>query len=342
MKVMRARERIEAAIAGNPVDRVPWALWRHFPGADQTAEGLADATLAFQKKFDFDFVKVTPTNGLFMEAWGGKLGALDNAEGTRAYVKRPVTKPEDWRNVVPLRMDHPLIARELKALRLIRATLGGRIPIFQTIFSPLAIAKNLAGDDTLLLHLHESPDDLNKALEVINRTTLNFARACFEAGADSIFFATNTANPAFLTKNEYRSYGVPYDLSLLNELKPQSRFVLLHIHGEKPYFDLFKDYPADIWNWHDRRTSPSLKDGLSVISSADPRPPTPDPRSYSVLGGLNEWETLLKGPESAIAAEVRDTVAQTSGTRFILGAGCVVPTTTPDANLRAARKALEE
>ncbi|MGH8103554.1 MAG: uroporphyrinogen decarboxylase family protein [bacterium] len=338
---MKPAERIEAAIAGRAVDRIPWALWRHFPNADQTAEGLADAVLSFQKKFAFDFVKVTPTNGLFMEAWGGKLAWRGNPEGTRDYLKRPVVQPSDWRNVVPLRMDHPLIAREVKAIRLISSALAGRFPLFQTIFNPLAIAKNLAGDVMLMKHLRDAPDDLENALEVINKTTLSFARECLDAGADSIFFATNTANPAFLTKKEYKSYGVPYDLYLLSELKPQSRFVLLHIHGEKPYFDLFTDYPADIWNWHDRRTAPPLKYGLArIIAARATEPRTPTSRAACVLGGLDEWDTLLKGPESAIAAEVQDAISQTSGTRFILGAGCVVPITTPDFHLRTAHKRL--
>lgn len=339
---MKPRERIEAAISGQAVDRVPWALWRHFPGADQSAEGLADAVLAFQKKFEFDFVKVTPTNGLFMEAWGGKLAPGHDPEGTREYVKRPIQSPADWRKLIPLRMDSPLLAREFKALRLIFDALKGRVPIFQTIFNPMAIAKNLAGDEALLKHLREAPDDVEPALEVINRTTLAFARESFDAGADSLFFATNTANPALLTKSEYMSYSVPSDLFLLNELKPQTRFLLLHIHGENPYFDLLTDYPADIWNWHDRRTPPSLKAGLSEILSANPEPrtPSPDPRSACVLGGLNEWETLLKGPPSAIEAEVRDAVAQTSGTRLILGAGCVIPVTTPESHIAAVRHAL--
>lgn len=34
-------QRIEAAIAGQATDRVPVALWRHFPGDDQDAAKLA-------------------------------------------------------------------------------------------------------------------------------------------------------------------------------------------------------------------------------------------------------------------------------------------------------------
>ena len=59
---MNKRERLEAAIAGQSVDRVPVALWRHFPGDDQDPSDLAAATIAFQRRWDFDFVKVTPAS----------------------------------------------------------------------------------------------------------------------------------------------------------------------------------------------------------------------------------------------------------------------------------------
>ena len=35
------RRRLEAAIAGETVDRLPVALWRHWPGDDQDAAALA-------------------------------------------------------------------------------------------------------------------------------------------------------------------------------------------------------------------------------------------------------------------------------------------------------------
>jgi len=53
---MNKRERLEAAIAGQGVDRAPVALWRHFPGDDQDPVSLAAATIAFQQRWNFDKV----------------------------------------------------------------------------------------------------------------------------------------------------------------------------------------------------------------------------------------------------------------------------------------------
>jgi uroporphyrinogen decarboxylase len=58
------------------------------------------------------------------------------------------------------------------------------------------------------------------------------------------------------------------------------------------------------------------------------------------MGGVSEWQTLTEGTPQQVETEVRDAIAQTGGKGFLLGAGCVVPTDVPEANLRAARAAV--
>jgi uroporphyrinogen decarboxylase len=41
MSMMSKTERLKAVLAGQPVDRVPVAFWRHWPGDDQGPESLA-------------------------------------------------------------------------------------------------------------------------------------------------------------------------------------------------------------------------------------------------------------------------------------------------------------
>ncbi len=80
---MNKRERLEAAISGQGVDRMPVALWRHFPGDDQDPAHLAAATVAFQRRWDFDFVKVTPASSFQIRDWGVQDVWTGNIEGTR-------------------------------------------------------------------------------------------------------------------------------------------------------------------------------------------------------------------------------------------------------------------
>ena len=56
------RERLQAVLKGEAPDRVPVAMWRHFPVDDQDPQWLARAALAFQQEYDFDLIKVTPAS----------------------------------------------------------------------------------------------------------------------------------------------------------------------------------------------------------------------------------------------------------------------------------------
>ena len=51
MKQMSRLERLRAAIARQPVDRIPYAFWRHFPTVDRSPAGLAQATLRFHDHY---------------------------------------------------------------------------------------------------------------------------------------------------------------------------------------------------------------------------------------------------------------------------------------------------
>ncbi|OGF56104.1 MAG: hypothetical protein A2Z21_04075 [Candidatus Fraserbacteria bacterium RBG_16_55_9] len=319
------RERIEAAVRGEKLDRVPIALWRHFPVQDQTAEGLAQATIEFQKRFDFDLVKVTPASGYPAEAWGAKLRPTNNAEGTREYLSRPVQSPKDWHSLQPLDVTQGLFGRELQALQIIRQGVGEDVHVLQTIFSPLTIAKQLSGD-LVLEYLRRHPDDLKAGLRTITETTARFALACLENGADGIFFATQFASHDLVSNEEYREFGVEYDLPIIEFARSQAKLLLLHLHGLNPMFGLMSVYPVHVVNWHDRETRPSLAEGQRLFQRG------------AVMGGLHRLETLPKGAPEDIRAQVRDAIQQTEGRRMILGAGCVTLTSTPEANIRAARE----
>ncbi len=325
---MTHKERIRAALRGEALDRIPVALWQHFPRYDAQADTLAQQVIAFQRQYDFDLVKVTPVAGYPAEAWGAQLHYLDNANGTRGYDSRPVSAVQDWESLPALNVHEGLLGRELDALRRIRAGVGNTVHVMQTFFSPLTTAKNLSGD-LWKHHLDKHPEALHAGLKTIAETTLAFARASLEAGADSVFFATQLASCDALSEAEYREFGTRYDLQILQPLRQQADVILLHTHGSNVMFELACDYPADILNWHDRRTPPALAEGQKQFKGA-------------VLGGLNEYETLPKGSIEDVRAEARDAIQQTDGKRFILGAGCVTLLTTPKANLQAARDVVEQ
>ncbi len=324
---MNKRERILAAVRGEAVDRVPIALWRHFPYVDQTAEGLAQAVIAFQEAYDFDLVKVTHTSGYMAEAWGARLSHLGNDEGTRQYVRRPIHRPEDWHELRPLRVGEGILGRELAALSLIRRALGSEPFLLPTLFSPLTVAKQLAGD-LWLTHLREDPAALEAGLRTIAESCVAFGQACLQHGADGLFFATQLARYDVLDVSTYERFGLRYDLAVLEALRPASQLLLLHLHGQNPLFELVSRYQPDIVNWHDRETSPDLVEGLRRL-----------PRG-AVSGGLDRHGPIHVGSPAETAAQVVDTVRRVGGRRLVISTGCVLLTTSPPANIAAARQAV--
>ncbi|RPI91915.1 MAG: uroporphyrinogen decarboxylase, partial [Chloroflexi bacterium] len=87
------KERIQACLNDEILERPPVALWRHFPVDDQDPKSLADATLHFQRTYDFDLVKVTPASSFCAKDWGVEDEWIGHTEGTRGYTKRIIHDP---------------------------------------------------------------------------------------------------------------------------------------------------------------------------------------------------------------------------------------------------------
>lgn len=325
---MTKRERLEATLQGESVDRPAIALWRHFPVDDQDPRELARSTVAFQREYDFDFVKVTPASSFCLRDWGARDVWQGDPEGTRAYTVRPVQSPDDWRRLPVLDPCSGALGNQLRCLELIRDELGNDTPFIQTIFNPLAQAKNLVGGESLLVHMRRYPQALKAGLETITQTTLRFIRQAHKTGIAGIFLAVQHASLTMMSETEYTEFGKQYDLRLLEATRGLWLNVL-HLHGSEVMFDLLADYPVQVWNWHDRETPPTLQEALTKIGGA-------------VCGGLERDATMLLGAPEPVRAKIADAVRQTGGRRYIIGTGCVLRVTTPLANLRAARQAADE
>jgi uroporphyrinogen decarboxylase len=321
---MSKRERLEATIRGEQTDRPPVALWRHFPGDDQDPADLAASTVAFQQQYDFDFIKVTPASSFCVRDWGVEDYWIGNEEGTREHAHHPVRTAGHWQALQRIGPDQGALGMQLRCLELIKDAVGDEVPFIQTIFNPLSQAKNLVGKQNLIAHLREHPVAVRTGLEAITATTVRFIEAARERGIAGIFLAVQHASYELLSEREYEEFGVPFDRRLL-EAADGLWLNVLHLHGSRVMFDLLANYPVQVFNWHDRETPPTLSEGQAWVQGA-------------VLGGLRQWDTMVRGAPEEVRGEAQDAIRQTGGRRFVLGTGCVTPITAPWGNLRAARE----
>lgn len=318
---MTKRERVLATIARRAVDRAPVAFWRHVPDVDHTAEGLADAMLAFHRAWDLDLIKVMSSGVYCVEDWGCTVAYQGHPGGAKRCVEHAVKGPADWARLRPLDPGAGALGRELEAVRLIRKGRDDDAPILMTVFSPFTIATKLGGD-VAAQSIHAASDALRAALDVITETTARYAMEALAAGADGLFFATQAASADAVGEDVSTAWDLPYARRVLDRVRGGSALTMLHLHGRGVFWDAWTTLPVHVVNWHDRLTAPTLADASRRFAGG-------------LAAGLAESRTLLDGPAEAVAREAHDAIRQTAARGLIVTPGCVLPLAVPDAHLRA-------
>jgi uroporphyrinogen decarboxylase len=330
MASMSKKERVKAALQGKEVDRPPVSFWRHFFEKETSAEGLAEAMLGFQKRFDWDFMKVNPRACYHVEDWGCRFRFSGDPHVAPVPRELAVHTVEDWKKITVLPPDKGALGEQLQALKLIKEGLQGEAIYFlETIFTPLSIAGRLVESEQVMKeHMQEHPEAVHAALEQITETYQRFARACLDVGASGLFFATTAwASYELLTDVEYAEFGRLYDLKVLEAVQ-DAEFNLLHVCRGHNMLHKLADYPVHAINWASRDPSnPSLQAGKAY--------------SKAVVGGIDHRSTLKTGSVEAVVAQAKDAKEQTGGLHWILAGECSIPTRTPERNLQAIREAVE-
>ena len=323
-------ERVGAALEGRELDRPPVSAWRHFYRRETSARGLADAMLAFQRDYGWDFMKVNPRASYHSEDWGVRLRFSESdSEGHEVY-DWPVKRAGDWEAIEPLDIRRGVFGEQLEALSLIAKDLNGEVPFLMTVFTPLSVAAQLAGsEDTMMGYLREHGPLVHRALEAISETLTTFAIECMGVGAGGLFFATTRwGTYDRLTEDEYAEFGRPYDLRLLGAI-PDAPFHVLHVCGSNNMLGALADYPVSAFNWDTQdETNVWLREGAKVTGKA-------------VIGGVSHGTLLLEGSPEQVADEALWTLEAMEGTRWLLGPGCTFSPEVPEANLRALGKAFD-
>jgi uroporphyrinogen decarboxylase len=184
------KQRLRAALAGQPVDRVPVALWWHDFAREWSPEGLADATVENYRKYGWDLVKLNPRATYYTEAWGSRYEATGTSQPRLlSHALESIDELADLRLIDPT---GGVFAEQLAALRRVVAAIGTEVDVIQTVFNPLTIASTLLG---------MSPAEFGAAavrhsvvvhagLARIARVIADYGAACIAAGASGLFFAT--------------------------------------------------------------------------------------------------------------------------------------------------------
>jgi len=330
--VMNKRERLERCLIGESTDRVPAFLWRHFPGDDQRASDLARSTVDFQRAFDWDIVKITPAKSFCVADYGVQDSWEGAIDGTRHQSKIPIERSLDWTTLRPLDPARGALGRHLEAVQGITdglKTTDDEAPIIQTIFSPLAQARILAGHDTLIAHMRTQPERLHSGLSLLTESIMRFIDSLKRLPLAGIFYVLDYADYALLSEAEYVAFGLPYDQKILGTLPSKWWLNINHLQGKLPMFKFAAQLPGQIMNWQDKNSDIPLSMGKTLVEGA-------------VCGGVAAWEHLHQATPTSVKQAVREAITETHGRRLIISVGGATLITSPLSNLRAVREAVED
>lgn len=327
---MNKKQRVDAALRGEPVDRVPASMWGHDFEREWSAQGLAEAMVENFTRYDWDYMKVNPRACYHVEGWGVKVRPSGDKYKPPVFEGTPIQSASDWKRLRPLEPDRGALGEQLKALQLINHSVGYDAYFVQTVFCPLGVAKYLVGNrnEPVLQTIREDRAAMHAALRVITETYITFALACMEQGASGVFYATNGwAAEGMLTQDQYREFGEQYDLEFLDGVR-RAKFNILHNCGSHIYFDLLSSYPVHALSWAATdEGNPDLGEGKKRSGKA-------------VMGGISQRTTLKNGSPSQVREEVAEALELTGGRHFLLAPGCSIPPETPAKNLEAIRSSL--
>ncbi len=138
---MNKNDRVEAALKGDDVDRVPVSAWWHDYVREWTAADLAETTLEAYREYDWDFVKVNPRFCYYAEPWGTDYTRYDDRMPEPKTVA--VSDASGLPKIKAVDGTAGAFAEQIESLELIASGLDGEAPFVQTVFSPLAVLSRI-------------------------------------------------------------------------------------------------------------------------------------------------------------------------------------------------------
>lgn len=324
---MSHRDRIEAALARKPTDRVPFGFWQHFPNHDRSPRTLANLCVGLQEALDLDFIKFAPYGLYTTVDWGL---VLKHRENEPPIVEtRAIQSSDEWYRIRPIPPTEGEYLVLLESQRLAMQMKRPDVPLVQTVFNPITTAAKMVGNSTLVEHIRQHPEALSAALEVITETTVNFAKEVVARGADGLFFASQWTGVDQLTPEEYMNFVYPGDMAVLEAVKGASWFNMMHVHANARW-DVLLDYPVQAFNF------PNY--GPNSLSLADAKAMT----DKALVSGLPRGGVLQDGTIWNVQQLVNNAYQEVDKTGLILAPDEVVYLDLIPENVAALSQAVKD
>lgn len=330
---MNGYERIRAALEGKPADRVPVMLHNFMMAAREygismkefreNPDSMARAFIDAVEKYQYDGILVDMDTTVL----AGALGVpVDLPENDPARIRIGLLKDLEDVKYLPKKNieDYPYVQVWLQAVRKIKEYFKDEIFVRGNCDqAPFSLACMVRGTEAWMMDLYLAREDLlYEILEYCSRASVRFIQLMAQTGCDMISNGDSPAGPDLVAPEIYEHYALPYETRLSATAHKAGLPYALHICGNTDRIlpllirtgaDAFElDYKTDIHK---------------IIQVFGDR--------FTLIGNIDPSGVLAMGTPELVRNKTLELFEAFAGhNRFILNAGCAIPSNTPPENLR--------
>ena len=281
---------------------------------------LVEGQLAVSEAYGADYVSCISDPGREAADCGARIKFFDDQPPAIVESEALLS---DKKLLAELEIPDPLgegrMLDRVRAARRFRETAGAEKLVEGWIEGPCAEAADLRGINTLMTDFFDDGAFVRELFEFTLQMGLRFGQAQADAGVD--LMGVGDAAVSLVGPKIYREFVWPYEKRLVDGLHEMGLKVRLHICGNTtPILAAMGELECDIVDLD-----------FMVSMEAARQAMGPD---QVLLGNIDPVRALRDGTPESIEAAIAECHRQ-AGPRYIVGAGCEVPRSTPAENLLA-------
>lgn len=330
---MNGYERIQAALKGEKADTTPIMLHNFMMAAKEAnvsmatfrekPQSIADVFIQSVEKYEFDGVLVDIDTVTLAGAVGVPVD-FPEFEPARSH-KGSLVELADIKQLKKVNIEnYKYVQNWLEATRIIKSHFGNEIYVRGNCDqAPFSLASMMRGSQEWMLDLvMGEPEQVTELLEYCTDISCQFIRLMAQTGCDMVSNGDSPAGPEMISPDMFATYALPYEKMVIEKAHKNKMPYTLHICGNtetiiddmlKSGADAFElDYKTDVLKACD-----SFSGKACFIGNIDP-------------SGVIAMGTPELVEEKTI--ELLNIFANNN--RFILNAGCAIPSNTPEENLK--------
>lgn len=331
---MNGYERMVAALKGEPTDKIPVMLHNFMVAAAElkitmgqfreSPRLISDSFIHSVEKYGLDCILVDIDTVTLAGSVNVPVDFPDDSPA-RSHMGC-LCSLEELKTLKPVKVEnYKYIQIWLEAVRLLKEHFGNEILIRGNCDqAPFSLASMIRGTEPWMLDLFMAePAQISEMLDYCTEATCQFIKLMAQTGAHMVSNGDSPAGPEMISPEMYEEFAMPYEKKVVDIAHQSGMFYTLHICGNtelilesmlKTGADAFEiDYKTDM-----HKAFGILHDKATFIGNIDP--------SGVLALGIPELVRVK-------TTELLDVFSKTN--RFILNSGCALPSTTPEANIRA-------